>query len=59
VTEIQEHNRRILDQVRIHRDELYESILGVESALSAPAHERIPEWSRRVRGMRFGIRIKR
>lgn len=45
---IQEHNREVLDQVRVRRDALYESILAVEGALSAPAGERVRDWSHRT-----------
>lgn len=48
MADIQQHNRDVLDQVRVHRDALYESILGLERALSAPAGERVAEWSRRA-----------
>jgi hypothetical protein len=48
MSDIQQRNTEILAQVRIKRDELYGSILGLEHELSAPSRERVPEWSRGV-----------
>ena len=57
VAEIQQHNRDVLDQVRVRRDALYEAILRLERALSTPAGERIREWSRRVAGALRELKI--
>jgi hypothetical protein len=48
MSDIQQRNTEILAQVRIRRDELYQSILSLEGALSAPSKGRVPEWAHRV-----------
>jgi hypothetical protein len=48
MSDIQQRNAEILAQVRIKRDELYGSILGLEHDLSAPARGRVREWAHGV-----------
>lgn len=50
MSDIQRRNTEILGRIRIQRDELYESILGLERALSAPSRDRAPGWAERVSG---------
>ena len=46
VSDVQRRNAEILDQIRVRRDELYEFILGLERAVSAPSQGRVLEWAR-------------
>jgi hypothetical protein len=48
MSDIQQRNDEILAQIRIKRDELYSSILGLERDLSTPARGRVPEWAHGV-----------
>lgn len=45
VGDVQRRNTEILRQIRVRRDELYESILGLERAVSAPSQGQILEWA--------------
>jgi hypothetical protein len=42
--DVREQNRAVLDAVRIRRDDLYESILGLERALAIPAGDAPDAW---------------
>jgi hypothetical protein len=47
---LQEHNREVLDAVRIRRDDLYEAILGLERALAVPAGDAPEVWASLLAG---------
>ena len=46
--DVREQNRAALDAVRVRRDLLFETILELESALGAPASDRVAAWATEV-----------
>ena len=50
MSDVQQRNSEVLANVRIKRDELYESILGLEGALTVPSRGRVREWADGVTG---------
>jgi len=56
VTDVQDHNREVLDAVRVRRDAMYDTTMALERALASPTTGRPDDWCALVRNRVGNVR---